>query len=189
MRRTDTKIRIEAAAIELFGRKGYDATSMRDIAAIVGITEPGLYRHFTGKEELGRHVFVSRYAALARQLRNAADRQDEMRGKIGGMVDILLKVYHETPLLFRFLLLSQHQFLRDVSEDEGNVAQVVSTVLAEAAKEEKSDLISSDPNVLASIVMGIAIHSAVFNIYQRLPGDLGEHRDTLVEAACRGIGL
>lgn len=42
---------VQAAAI-LFRRKGFDATSMQDIAEAVGMLKGSLYYHFTSKEEL-----------------------------------------------------------------------------------------------------------------------------------------
>lgn len=47
-----TKERALSAALELFGSKGYDAVSMNDIAAAVGIRAPSLYKHFQSKEAL-----------------------------------------------------------------------------------------------------------------------------------------
>lgn len=43
---------ILAAAAEVFGERGYAAGSMREIAARVGVSEPALYRHFPGKQEM-----------------------------------------------------------------------------------------------------------------------------------------
>ena len=39
-------------AAELFGRRGYHATSMRDIAGDLGIRAPSLYAHIAAKEDL-----------------------------------------------------------------------------------------------------------------------------------------
>ena len=39
-------------AVDLFNRKGYDATSMGDLAKELGLTKPAIYHHFTNKEEL-----------------------------------------------------------------------------------------------------------------------------------------
>ena len=41
---------ILAAAAALFARKGYHGVSIDDIGAAVGMSGPGLYRHFPGKE-------------------------------------------------------------------------------------------------------------------------------------------
>jgi len=46
---------IRAAAI-LFRRQGFDATSMQDIAAAVGMLKGSLYYHFASKEELLNEV-------------------------------------------------------------------------------------------------------------------------------------
>ncbi|MHB1341292.1 MAG: TetR/AcrR family transcriptional regulator [Coriobacteriia bacterium] len=40
------------AAVVVFAEKGYDAGSMREIAELVGVTEPAIYRHFASKEDL-----------------------------------------------------------------------------------------------------------------------------------------
>ncbi|TDC76997.1 TetR/AcrR family transcriptional regulator [Actinomadura sp. 7K507] len=39
-------------AVELFNRKGYDATSMGDLAKELGLTKAAIYHHVTSKEQL-----------------------------------------------------------------------------------------------------------------------------------------
>lgn len=39
-------------AVELFNRKGYEATSMGDLAKELGLTKPAIYHHVTSKEQL-----------------------------------------------------------------------------------------------------------------------------------------
>jgi len=63
-----------AVAVELFNEKGYEGTSMRDLAARLGIAKSAIYHHVTGKEELlslaldraldGLAVVISRARAL-----------------------------------------------------------------------------------------------------------------------------
>lgn len=45
-----TRARLTAAAIGLFTRKGYAATSVREIVESAGVTKPVLYYHFRSKE-------------------------------------------------------------------------------------------------------------------------------------------
>lgn len=52
-----TKEKIFAVSTELFAKNGYNVVTMRDIAALVGITEGGLYRHYTGKSEILDAIF------------------------------------------------------------------------------------------------------------------------------------
>ena len=50
-----------AAAVGLFNERGFEATSMDDVARRLGITKSSLYHHVAGKQELFhrmvRHVF------------------------------------------------------------------------------------------------------------------------------------
>ena len=48
----DRVVEIYRAAAQIICDKGYDATSMNDIAEAVGITKPGLYHHISGKRDL-----------------------------------------------------------------------------------------------------------------------------------------
>ncbi|MFC7813998.1 TetR/AcrR family transcriptional regulator [Streptomyces sp. NPDC057367] len=47
-----TRARILDAATELFSRSGFNAVSLRDIAAHAGLTHAGVLHHFPGKESL-----------------------------------------------------------------------------------------------------------------------------------------
>lgn len=51
-RTTDTRARIEKAALDLFITKGFTSTSLRDIADSLGITKAALYYHFPAKTDI-----------------------------------------------------------------------------------------------------------------------------------------
>jgi AcrR family transcriptional regulator len=55
---TDRQIAVLVAAAELFGARGYAATSTKEIAARAGVAEGTLFKHFGSKDKL--------FAALAR---------------------------------------------------------------------------------------------------------------------------
>jgi AcrR family transcriptional regulator len=48
----DTKERILESALEMFSKKGYEATNVRDITASLGIVKSGAYKHYASKEEI-----------------------------------------------------------------------------------------------------------------------------------------
>jgi AcrR family transcriptional regulator len=47
-----TPAEIRRVALEMFAVRGYDATSIRDIATAVGIRNASMYHHFAAKEEI-----------------------------------------------------------------------------------------------------------------------------------------
>lgn len=51
-RRSDTRQRIQQVALELFAERGYDQTSLREVAERLEITRPALYYHFKTKEDI-----------------------------------------------------------------------------------------------------------------------------------------
>src|SRR4051812_12212003 len=51
-RRTDTRERIQRVAMELFTERGYDKTTLQEVAERLEITRPALYYHFRTKEEI-----------------------------------------------------------------------------------------------------------------------------------------
>jgi AcrR family transcriptional regulator len=52
----NTKQHIVKTALQLFLQKGYEKTSLNDIARDVGITKPAIYHHFKNKDELFHEV-------------------------------------------------------------------------------------------------------------------------------------
>jgi AcrR family transcriptional regulator len=56
-RRSGTRERIQAVALELFAEHGYEKTSLREIAERLGVTKAALYYHFNTKEDIAVSLF------------------------------------------------------------------------------------------------------------------------------------
>ncbi|WP_327588362.1 TetR/AcrR family transcriptional regulator [Nonomuraea sp. NBC_00507] len=61
---SQTRADIQQAALTLFTERGYDATSMREIAEQIGITKAALYYHFDSKEAIVLSLFQENMRAL-----------------------------------------------------------------------------------------------------------------------------
>lgn len=56
-----TRLAIEDAAIDLFLKQGYHATSMRQIADTAGLALGGIYNHFASKEEIFQAIIIDKH--------------------------------------------------------------------------------------------------------------------------------
>jgi AcrR family transcriptional regulator len=78
-----TETRIQRMATELFYERGYHATSMRDIAARVGIKAGSLYNHFPGKHDLLLRISLEAtrelYAGALARLEGIEDAEEALR--------------------------------------------------------------------------------------------------------------
>jgi AcrR family transcriptional regulator len=73
-RSSATTAELIESARRLFGRDGYAATSIDDIARASGMTKGAVYHHFAGKEVLFRAVFVREEEHLTEVIAAAAER-------------------------------------------------------------------------------------------------------------------
>ncbi len=74
-----TRQRILAAAAPIFNQRGYAGSSVQDVLDATGLEKGGLYRHFSGKEELAVAAF--RYA-LDKVVRTRTKKVDEVEGAV-----------------------------------------------------------------------------------------------------------
>ena len=72
MKQEDTKQKILDKSLELFSARGYDAVSVGEIAAAVGIKAPSLYNHFPSKQA----IFDALVEATAAQYEADTDKID-----------------------------------------------------------------------------------------------------------------
>ena len=58
MRSTDTKTLILIEALRLFSVSGYEAVTVEQISAAVGIKAPSLYKHYKSKRDIFDHIVL-----------------------------------------------------------------------------------------------------------------------------------
>jgi TetR/AcrR family transcriptional regulator len=86
--------RLLCAAVELFARKGYSATTVREIVDAAGVTKPVLYYHFGSKEgvylALMGDALRTFEASLAAGLDAEGSARDRIVRVLGDAVDLIL---------------------------------------------------------------------------------------------------
>jgi AcrR family transcriptional regulator len=76
------------AALGVFAEKGYEAGTVRDIAARVGVSEPALYRHFPSKEAVLIEIVSLAGDRIVGTARSRIDQVevDDLRGWLAGLL-------------------------------------------------------------------------------------------------------
>lgn len=74
--RTDTRRQVVIAAIDLFGRKGFEACTMRDLAAVADIKAPSLYNHFSSKEQILAEAVLYAFGRFFRAVLEPLEEED-----------------------------------------------------------------------------------------------------------------
>jgi AcrR family transcriptional regulator len=84
---------LDAAAL-LFAERGYHGVTIDDIGAAVGMSGPGIYRHFAGKED----VLAQMLLRISVQLRDEGARQVEAAPDAASALEALLRSHVEFSL-------------------------------------------------------------------------------------------
>ncbi len=99
-----TAERILDAAEQLFAERGYDGTTLRDVATRVGLRNPSLYNHFPNKESLYAAVLERGLGPVLAALSEFVAAGDDLHRDSGQVVERMMKLLSQRPNLPRLVL-------------------------------------------------------------------------------------
>lgn len=102
------KEKIRIAAMELFMKRGYHATSIEDVAKHANISKGLLYNYYKGKEELLSTMIQARIDELI-QVMEAASSQESPAEQLKHIVEGAINNVRQKPAVFQFYLHLQTQ--------------------------------------------------------------------------------
>jgi AcrR family transcriptional regulator len=90
----DSRQEILRTAARLFQQRGYDATSMNDVAAALKLSKGGLYHHFQSKDEIlfeiMNHAMEITQERVLNPVRGIADPEKRLRALIRLHIEVVL---------------------------------------------------------------------------------------------------
>ncbi len=86
----ERRAQILHAADELFGRRGYAAVSIGEVAAAVGVTKAAIYHHFPSKADLYAAVLCQGLRMIAASIRSHDHEPGPTAAKIARMAEIAI---------------------------------------------------------------------------------------------------
>src|SRR3954447_1378174 len=144
------------AAIELFNRKGYDATSIGDVAEELGVTKSAVYHHVPSKEHLLSEALDQALAGLESAVDAAAAAEgsayDRLREVVRRSVEVLVDHQPAVTLLLRVHgnTATENAALLRRRRIDARLATLVGQAAEEGAV--RSDL---DPDLVSRLLFGM----------------------------------
>lgn len=90
-----TKRKIFEASMKLFAEKGYDATSIEEITATVGVAKGTLYYHFSSKEEIFNFLIEEGIKLLQNSIDIKTAKLDNYIDKLKAVILIQIKIVNK----------------------------------------------------------------------------------------------
>jgi len=152
----DTRSLIYRKAVRVFAEKGYDATSVQEIAEATGVAKGTIYYHFKGKREL----FV---ASIKEGLRELIDEAKAAVGRIGDPVEQIgyifdafierqMKSSDFVYLLFKEALAPGREWLEEISEYWHQLATLIARVVSEG--QDAGVIQDVEPDTITRYILG-----------------------------------
>lgn len=95
--------RVLTAACEVFGRRGFHAAQMSEIAVRAGISKPIVYKHFPSKADLYSVVLQVHVDRLVSEVRQAVDARTDGLGRARAAVGVYFDFVEHDPDSFRMI--------------------------------------------------------------------------------------
>ena len=152
-----TRETILQQAVPLFARAGHAGVSMRDVAAVVGISAAALYHHFPDKQALYLAMVAHAFAGVEKGILGALESDLPPLQRLQCFVERFTGLVADDA---DFRMLLQRELLDGDDERMGLLAQHIfrqpHAAIVALARELASDL---DPYLLANSVVGLVLFS------------------------------
>lgn len=168
-----TKRKIFETSMKLFAEKGYDATSIEEITASVGVAKGTLYYHFTSKEEIFNFLVEEGIKLMQNSIDIKTSKLTNYIDKIKAIVLIEIKVVVKYENLITILL---SQFWGKETRHQMCKAQVynyinkIENIVIEGI--EKGEIKQGNPQAIASEIYGLICSTLVYKLRQKDPLDV-----------------
>jgi TetR/AcrR family transcriptional regulator len=181
--------RILKSALELFSKKGYDATSVREICAAARLTKPTLYHFYGSKEGVFRAIVDSALEHFQAEIGRALSTEGALRERLLRMALTYLEAAAREPDLARFLMALIHTVPRSAPATDfvgfyHGILQQLARVVDDAVA--RGDVGPGPTEVRLLVFMGALAEAMHGHLLAGRPALTPELAETLVDTVLQG---
>lgn len=170
----DGRARLLSAALYVFVSRGFDGASIRDIGDAAGMTNPALYRHFAGKDELGASLYRDCYRRMMNAIEAGTGGAVQPLAKIEAAVHALYRLIESDLRTFLFIDENQTRFWPLIKREFGarSLSQVISSWIKDGRRDGSIDA-DAPLAVQLSMTMGCLSEWAALRAAKLAPARAG----------------
>ena len=189
-RNPERELRILEGALELFGQRGFEATTVSSICEAAGVSEATLYEYFESKEQVLFSIAELYTRRELERVENLRDYIRDPREKLRVAIQAYLDFYERNPLYTSVALLTlkaNRNFTRSAAYQ---VVRRASRPIVEAFQEGveagifRSDI---DGPLVRNMVLGFIEHLTTQWIVAGRPEQISPYCDTIHDMVMRAI--
>src|SRR5216110_150672 len=156
---TDSRQDILHTAARLFQQRGYDATSMNDVAAALKLSKGGLYHHFQSKDEILFHIMSDAMDITEERVINAARRVEGAKERLRTLIRLHIEVVlSEEDREITVMLHENHPlpatFRRKINARKKDYVHFVENLIADVQR-QRNAASQVDPRAAAFALLGM----------------------------------
>ena len=160
-----TKRKIFETSMELFAKKGYEATSIEEITSIVGVAKGTLYYHFSSKEEIFNFLVEEGIKLLKNSIEIKTSKLNNSIDKLKAIILIQIKIIVKYENFISILLneiWGQEQRNKKCREYVFEYVDLIENIIAEGIKNK--EIIDGDANVIAHGIFGFTCSTMLYKL-------------------------
>ncbi|WP_353853724.1 TetR family transcriptional regulator C-terminal domain-containing protein [Bacillus sp. Bos-x628] len=169
-----TKQKIVTASRDLFAKKGYSETSVRDILESAGVSKGNLYHHFKGKEFLFLHIMEEDHRVMMEKWNDVKKTLNAATDKLAGFAELLSQMSINYPLMraseeFYASAFTSEEVVERMNKIDVDFDDVMREILLEGNQDGSWSIehIESKVKILLSVFYGLDVLYKNDTIQQR----------------------
>lgn len=185
-----TKRKIFETSMELFAKKGYDATSIEEITATVGVAKGTLYYHFSSKEEIFNFLVEEGMKLLKNSIDIKTSKLDKATDKIKAIVLIQIKVIVKYENLITIVLnqiwgneqrnkFCQHYVFEHI--------ETIRKIIDEGM--QKGEIVQGNSEAMATEIFGLTCSSLMYKLKTQKEIDIQKLYTQYGNDIIKGLGI
>ena len=160
-----TKRKIFETSMELFAKKGYEATSIEEITSVVGVAKGTLDYHFSSKEEIFNFLVEEGIKLLKNSIEIKTSKLNNSIDKLKAIILIQIKIIVKYENFISILLneiWGQEQRNKKCREYVFEYVDLIENIIAEGIKNK--EIIDGDANVIAHGIFGFTCSTMLYKL-------------------------